>query len=137
MTALKTGSPLGPPPYPLGIPHTSDTSSLNHEVLHNIYQDVGRQRGPRTQTSSVSGSSKGLWKLCQRGENFRRDCWRARPWERHKHMFGDTEEDQNRRKTQETREWFDFIQSSNIVCHTNVKEDWDRPETSLPSVMWC
>ena len=53
------------------------------------------------------------------------------------HMFGDTEEERNKRKTQEARAWFDFIQSSNIGCHTNVKEDWDRPEGLLQSVMWC
>ena len=30
-----------------------------------------------------------------------------------------------------------FVQSSNIVCHTSVKEDLDRSETFLQSVMWC
>ena len=103
------------------------------------HQDVRRQRGPehRPLCPGPLKDTHCLWKWCQRGGNFRRGCFRTRPWERHKHMFGDTEEEQNRRKTQEARAWFDFIQSSNIGCHTNVKEDWDRQDALLQSVMWC
>ena len=97
------------------------------------------QRGPehRPLCPGPLKNTHCLWKWCQRGGNFRRGCWRDRPWARHKHMFGDSEEEQNKRKTQEARAWFDFIQSSNVGCHTNVKEDWDRPEDLLQSVMWC
>ena len=103
------------------------------------HHDVGRQRGPehRPLCPGPLKNTHCLWKWCQRGGNFRRGCWRDRPWARHKHMFGDSEEEQNKRKTQEARAWFDFIQSSNVGCHTNVKEDWDRPEALLQSVMWC
>ena len=103
------------------------------------HPDVGRQRGPehRPLCPGPLRDTHCLWQWCERGGNFSRGCWRARPWQRHKHMFGDTEEEQNRRKGQEARAWFDFIQSSNIVCHTNVKEDWDRPNAFLQSVMWC
>ena len=69
---------------------------VRHVTSH---QDVGRQvhkplcPGPLRDTHC-------LWKWCQRGGNFRRGCWRGRPWEQRKHMFGDTEEEQNRRKVQ-------------------------------------
>ena len=66
-----------------------------------------------------------------------RGCWRVRPWDRHKHMFGETEEAQNIRKQKEARAWFDFVQTNNIICHANVRADWDRPDSFLQSVMWA
>jgi hypothetical protein len=78
-----------------------------------------------------------LWKWCQREASYRRGCLRPRPWSRNKKFFGKTDEQQTRRKEQEARAWFDLVQSRNVGCHTNVKEDWDRPDSFLQSVMWC
>ena len=66
-----------------------------------------------------------------------RGCWRQRPWERHKHLFGDTHEQQELRKDQEKRAWYDVIQSSNVIAHANVQTDCDRPGAFLQSIMWC
>ena len=52
-------------------------------------------------------------------------------------MFGATEEEQNARKIQEALAWYDFVQTDNIIGHTNVRKDWDRPDSFLQSVMWC
>ena len=103
------------------------------------HPDVGRARGPehRPLCPGEFHDTHCLWTWYQRPANFRRGCWRPRPWERHKHMFGETEELQNLRKEQEARAWFDLIQTRNITCHTNVREDWDRPNSFLQSVMWC
>ena len=103
------------------------------------HPDVGRQRGPehRPLCPGPLNNTHCLWKWYQRPVNFRRGCWRPRPWERHKHMFGETETIQNTRKQQEARAWFDFIQTTNIYSHTNVRKDWDRPDSFLQSVMWC
>ena len=100
---------------------------------------VARQRGPeyRPLCPGDLKDTHCLWKWYQRPANFRRGCWRARPWQRHKHFFGDTDEQQNKRKADEARAWYDFVQCSNISCHTNVKKDWDRPDSFLQSVMWC
>ena len=51
-------------------------------------------------------------------------------------MFGDTPEQQQIRKEQEKRAWYDVIQSTNIVSHVNVQKDWDREDCFLQSVIW-
>lgn len=100
---------------------------------------AGRQRGPghRPLCPGVLKDTHCLWKWYQRPANISRGCWRARPWQRHKHFFGDTIAQQNKRKDEDARAWFDFVQCSNVSCHTNVKKDWDRPDSFLQSVMWC
>ena len=103
------------------------------------HPDVGRERGPehRPLCPGILKDTHCLWKWSQRPANFRRGCWRARPWERHKHMVGATEAEQNLRKEQDARAWYDLIQTANIIRHTNVREDWDRPNSFLQSVIWC
>ena len=103
------------------------------------HPDVGRQRGPqhRPLCPGPLRNTHCLWKWYQRPATFRRGCWRPRPWNRHKRMFGATEEEQNVRKRQEARAWYDFVQTSNIIGHTNVRKDCDRPDSFLQSVMWC
>lgn len=99
----------------------------------------GRARGPKCRPlcPGVLCSTHCLWKWHERPVTFRRGCWNARPWERHKHLFGNTLEQQETRNTQECLAWYDVIQSSNIVGHTNVTPDWDRDESFLQSVMWA
>jgi hypothetical protein len=60
-----------------------------------------------------------------------------RPWARHAHLFGTTQEQQQRRKSNDERAWYDVIQATNIISHTNVTKDWDREDSFLQSVMWC
>ena len=105
----------------------------------SAHPDTGRRRGPKFRPL-CPGELKNthcLWKWHERPVNFRRGCWRQRPWERHQHLFGDSPEQQELRKKQEARAWYDVIQSSNILAHANVQCDWDRPEAFLQSVMWC
>ena len=52
-------------------------------------------------------------------------------------LFGDTPEEQQDWKEKESHAWYDLIQTSNIISHTNVQVDFDREETFLQSVMWC
>ena len=103
------------------------------------HTDVGRVRGPehRPLCPGILKNTHCLWKWSQRHANYRRGCWRTRPWERHKHMLGATEAEQNLRKEQDARAWYDLIQTTNIIRHTNVNEDWDRPNAFLQSVIWC
>ena len=103
------------------------------------HPDCGRERGPehRPLCPGELRNTHCLWKWYERRANFRRGCWRARPWDRHKHLFGDTLDQQERRKAQECRAWYDVIQSSNIVGHANVTSDWDRDDSFLQSVIWA
>ena len=103
------------------------------------HPDCGRERGPehRPLCPGKLRDTHCLWKWFERHATFRRGCWRARPWDRHKHLFGDTLEQQERRKEQECRAWYDIIQSNNILGNTNVTQDWDRPDSFLQSVIWA
>ena len=103
------------------------------------HPDTGRSRGPenRPLCPGELKSTHCLWKWYNRTGNYRRGCWRERPWNRHKHLFGDTVEQQQLRKANEARAWYDFIQVSNVISHTNVQIDFDRPDTFLQSIMWC
>ena len=102
------------------------------------YPAVGSQRGPEHRPLCPGlEDTHCLWKWWQRPATFRRGCWRDRMWQRNKKMLGDTEEIQNLIKTQDARAWFDVIQVSNISRHTNVREDFDRPNSFLQSVVWC
>lgn len=103
------------------------------------HPDCGRERGPeyRPLCPGLLRNTHCLWKWIQRPVNFRRGCWRPRPWERHKHLFGATHEEQETRKAQEVRAWYDVIKSNNVVGHTNVTSDWDREECFIQSVMWA
>ena len=103
------------------------------------HPDVGRRRGPnhRPLCPFPLQNTHCLWKWYQRPANFRRGCWRPRPWSRNRRMFGATEEEQNARKIQEALAWYDFVQTDNIIGHTNVRKDWDRPDSFLQSVIWC
>ena len=103
------------------------------------HPDAGRQRGPehRPLCPGELKNTHCLWQWYDRPTNFRRGCFRTRPWERHKHLFGDTHQQQETRKEQERRAWYDLIQSGNVFSHTNVQHDFDRPGAFLQSVMWC
>ena len=103
------------------------------------HPECGRARGPecRPLCPGELRSTHCLWKWHQRPATFRRGCWRPRPWERHKRLFGDTPEEQDKRHEQEKFAWYDVLSSNNIVGHTNVTSDWDRDESFLQSVMWA
>ena len=105
----------------------------------NAHPDCGRARGPncRPLCPGVLQDTHCLWKWHERPATFSRGCWRARPWTRHRHLFGETVEQQEIRNTQEARAWYDVIKSSDILHHANVTTDWDRPDSFLQSVMWC
>ena len=105
----------------------------------NAHPDTGRARGPdcRPLCPGVLRDTHCLWKWHERPANFSRGCWRARPWSRHRHLFGDTAEKQQIRNAQEARAWYDVIKSSDILKHANVTPDWDRRDAFLQSVMWC
>ena len=103
------------------------------------HPDTRRSRGPdnRPLCPGALNHTHCLWKWYEQRATFHRGCWRPRPWERNKHYFGDTHEQQEKRKKQEQRAWYDFIQVCNISSYTNVQIDWDRPDSFLQSVMWC
>ena len=103
------------------------------------HPDCGSARGPKHRPLCPGELQRThcLWKWYERPVTFRRGCWRARPWDRHKHLFGDTLQQQESRKQQECRAWYDVIQSNNIVGHANVTPDWDRDESFLQSVIWA
>ena len=103
------------------------------------HPECGRARGPecRPLCPGELRSTHCLWKWHQRPATFRRGCWRPRPWERHKRLFGDTPEEQQTRHEQEMFAWYDVLSSNNIVGHANVTSDWDRDESFLQSVMWA
>ena len=103
------------------------------------HPDVGRERGLeyRPLCPGELKNTHCLWKWYERPANFRRGCFRTRPWERHKHLFGTTPEQQETRKSQERLAWYDFIQCTNVTYHANVQRDFDRPDSFLQSVMWC
>ena len=103
------------------------------------HPDCGRNRGPdcRPLCPGPLKDSHCLWEWCKRPPNFRRGCWRDRPWQRHRHLFGDTVEEQDLRKQNEALAWYDLVEASDITSHTNVSTDWDRPDSFIQSVMWC
>ena len=103
------------------------------------HPDTTTRRGPnfRPLCPGLLKNTHCLWKWHQKPANYRRGCWQRRPWERHKHLFGATEAEQQSRKDKEKRAWYDVIQSSNIISHANVTKDWDRDDSFLQSVMWC
>ena len=121
------------------------TGAYNDEVVYLLvryaeaHPDCGRRRGPecRPLCPGELQNTHCLWKWSKKPQRYRRGCWRPRPWERHKHLFGDTPEEQQDRKEKESHAWYDLIQTSNIISHTNVQVDFDREETFLQSVMWC
>ena len=102
----------------------SDTTVFLLVRYAMAHPDVGRQRGPehRPLCPGPLRDTHCLWKWYQRPANFRRGCWRPRPWSRHKHMFGKSEEMQNFRKNQDARAWFDVIQTGNIVLSNQRKK---------------
>jgi hypothetical protein len=99
----------------------------------------GRRRGPekRPLCPGELEPSHCLWKWYERPPQYRRGCWRERPWSRHRHLFGNTEQEQQSRRQNEARAWYDLIKVSDISDYANVSEDWDRPGAFLQSVMWC
>lgn len=103
------------------------------------HPDTKRQRGPdcRPLCPGVLKNTHALWKWHERPSHFRRGCFRQRPWERHKHLFGSTPMEQNARKLQDQRAWYDVISVSNVISHTNVQPDFDRPSSFLQSIIWC
>ena len=98
-----------------------------------------RRRGPkhRPLCPGILQHTHCLWTWATRDPTFRRGCFVGRAWDRNKHFFGDTLESQNHRKTSEQHAWYDLIQVSDIVAHTNVQLDPDRDGAFLQSVMWC
>lgn len=105
----------------------------------NAHPSTGRARGPdcRPLCPGVLQNTHCLWKWHERPVNFKRGCWRQRPWARHRHLFGNTDAKQEARETLEARAWYDVIKSSDILKHANVTPDWDRTGALLQSVMWC
>ena len=103
------------------------------------HPDCGRRRGPdcRPLCPGHLTDTHCLWEWCKRPVHFRRGCWRDRPWQRHCHLFGNTVEEQQRRKLDEARAWYDLVEVSDITSHANVSADWDRPNCFMQSVMWC
>lgn len=99
----------------------------------------GRLRGPEGRPLCPGGyaNTHALWKWHERPPTFRRGCWRARPWSRHRHLFGQTTEEQDSRKLKEARAWYDVIKVSDVKGYANVSIDWDRPDAFLQSIMWC
>ena len=59
-----------------------------------------------------------------------------RPWDRHKHLFGDDQQVQDDRRKKEARAWYDVILASDVIIHANVSVDFDRDSSFLQSVMW-
>lgn len=121
-----------------------DCKSLDYVVYLLVryaspHPDCGRRRGPdcRPLCPGHLSDTHCLWEWCKRPVNFRRGCWRDRPWQRHRHLFGDTVEEQQKRKRHEARAWYDLVEASDITSHANVSDDWDRPYSFLQSVMWC
>ena len=102
------------------------------------HPSCGRQRGPDYRPLCPGGLNHThcLWKWHDRPRTYQRGCWRPRPWARHRHMFGNTAEEQNSRKREEARAWYDVIKVSDVTSHTNVTKDWDNTDTFLQSVMW-
>ena len=103
------------------------------------HPDCGRTRGPESRPlcpGELLGSHC-LWKWYVRPSTYRRGCWRDRPWNRHRHLFGNTGQEQESRRRNEARAWYDLIKTSDITAHANVTVDWDRPDSFLQSVMWC
>ena len=125
------------PPYIHNIPTVYELPP-GHRYA-NSHPDTGRARGPdcRPLCPGVLQATHCLWKWHERPPTFNRGCWRARPWSRHRHLFGDTEEQQQKRKKLEARAWYDVIRSNDILAHANVTPDWDRTDAFLQSVMWC
>ena len=99
----------------------------------------GRRRGPekRPLCPGEFQSTHCLWTWYERPPQYRRGCWRERPWSRHRHLFGNTEQDQQSRRRAEARAWYDLIKVSDISDYANVSKDYDRPDAFLQSVMWC
>ena len=98
-----------------------------------------RRRGPkhRPLCPGILKDTHCLWTWTKRDNTFRRGCFVGRAWDRNKHFFGDNLESQNSRKTSEQHAWYDLIQVSDIVSHTNVQLYPDRDQNFLQSVMWC
>ena len=103
------------------------------------HPDTSTRRGPKCRPlcPGTLQNTHCLWKWAQKPANFRRGIWNQRPWARHAHLFGTTQEQQQRRKSNDERAWYDVIQATNIISHTNVTKDWDREDSFLQSVMWC
>ena len=122
---------------------TDDCATKDKVVLLLVryampHPDCGRARGPnfRPLCPGALKNTHCLWKWAKRRATWRRGCWNARPWDRHKHLFGATLEQQEARKKNEKLAWYDVISSDNIAGHANVTSDWDRDESFLQSVMW-
>ena len=99
----------------------------------------GRRRGPehRPLCPGILEDTHCLWSWAQK-VRMRRGCLQGRSWERNKHFFGPTVEDQNLRRELERHAWYDLVQASEIVSYANVQYDPDRDNPSLlQSVMWC
>ena len=99
----------------------------------------GRRRGPehRPLCPGVLEDTHCLWSWAQK-VRMRRGCLQGRSWERNKHFFGPTVQEQNLRKESEKHAWYDLVQTSEIVSYANVQYDPDRDNPSLlQSVMWC
>ena len=120
--------------------HSEETDTIVYLLVRyaTAHPDVGRRRGPEHRPLCPGmRDTHCLWKWWERPATFRRGCWRPRPWARNRHLFGKTEAEQNLNKEKDARAWFDVIQIRNIIRHTNVRTDWDRPDSFFQSVMWC
>lgn len=133
--------------------NSGDDEKLAWETIKNKKDDVMnfllvryakphphvRRRGPkhRPLCPGILQDTHCLWTWAKRESTFRRGCFIGRAWDRNKHFFGDNLESQNRRKASEQHAWYDLIQVSDIVAHTNVQLDPDRDGAFLQSIMWC
>ena len=100
--------------------------------------DAGRRRGSshRPLCPGDLENTHCLWKWAERRKDYRRGCMKDRPWDRHKHLFGDDQQVQDDRRKKEARAWYDVILASDVIIHANVSVDFDRDSSFLQSVMW-
>ena len=98
-----------------------------------------RNRGPdhRPLCPGLLRDTHCLWEWATRDRGFRRGCLQGRNWDVNKHFFGHTDESQEIRRNNESRAWYDLIQTGDIVKYANLQPDPDTEDSYLQSVMWC
>ena len=98
-----------------------------------------RNRGPdhRPLCPGLLRDTHCLWEWATRDRGFLRGCLQGRNWDVNKHFFGYTDESQEIRRNNESRAWYDLIQTGDIVKYANVQPDPDTEDSYLQSVMWC
>ena len=110
-------------------------------VRYATPHESATQRGPehRPLCPGPLQYSHCLWKWAKRHGGYSRGCFRPRPWERHRRLFGRTLEEQQSTKQADLLAWYDIIQLTNIKCYVNVHPDPSTTETNvfLQSLLFC